>query len=391
MKFFTIVIISILCGAEVDLFTPGLPEIREYFSLSHFMLQLLLSVNFIAYCIFCLFAGALGDHFNRRTIILLGLWIFALGSFFCVFAPNFTVLLIGRFLQGMGVACPFALLFAEIMDSYPREKQAGLLAVINGITTIAMAFAPVVGSYVNLFFDWRGNFSLLLILSLLCLVLGHITLPQRKGDPSISLSPLAYLPLLKSPPVLTLTSAISFLVVPYWLFIAMSPILYMESFGVPLQHFGFYQGLIAIVFSILSFLSPRILAVLGQRRCLLYGFILCLISWILILLMTLLNAKQPLLITLIMAFTSIAVLFPITILFPLVVEIIPNAKGRSTALVLSVRLMLTAVVLQTVSYFYQGTIFPIGLAMVLCYLLFFSAVVLLYKNNWINLAKETGF
>ena len=47
----------------------------------------------------------------------------------------------------------------------------------NGAMTLGMALAPVVGSYVNLLFGWRGNFTVLLLMTLLCLALGHINLP----------------------------------------------------------------------------------------------------------------------------------------------------------------------------------------------------------------------
>ena len=387
--FVAMIVISTLCGVEVDLFAPSLPEIRHYFGLSNFMVQLLLSVNFVAYCIFSLFAGALGDRFNRRHIILLGLWLFVIGSILCVFAGNFTLLLIGRCLQGMGAACPFALLFAELIDSYPREKHAGLIALMNGVTTVAMAFAPVIGSYVNVWFDWRGNFTLLLILGVVSLVMGHFTLPQRSGDPSVNISAKAYLPLLKSPQLMTLILGIGLLIVPYWVFIGMSPILYIEGFKVSLQHFGLYQGAIAAAFAILSFLSPKILAYTGQRRCLFYGLILLIISVIFILGLTVTDVRNPLSITLVMIFLSISVLFPLTLLFPLAVEILPNAKGRSTALILAIRLILTAIFLQTVSYFYRGSFVPIGMAMLICLILFLLAVLLLYRKQWIVFGDES--
>jgi DHA1 family bicyclomycin/chloramphenicol resistance-like MFS transporter len=47
--FFTVLVISLLCGAEVDLFIPSFPEIRKVFELSPFQVQLTLSANFLAY------------------------------------------------------------------------------------------------------------------------------------------------------------------------------------------------------------------------------------------------------------------------------------------------------------------------------------------------------
>lgn len=383
--FITLIVLCILTGVEVDLFTPSIPELRQAFGLTPFAVQLVLSVNFIAYCISCLFCGVLGDRFNRRTIILAGLGIFVVGSVFCVFANSFALLLIGRFLQGAGIAGPVALVFAEIMDQFPKERLPSVMGVVNGVTTIAMAFAPVIGSYVNLFFAWQGNFVVLLALGIISFVMGYAAIPSRQGDPTIAISPMAYWPLLKSPRLMIFALSISVLIVPYWLFIGISPILYMESFGVTLQHFGLYQGALAAAFGILSLLSARILSALGQRRCLHYGIILTCITLLLFIWLTITDLKSPLIITSVMVIGAIAVLFPLNILFPLSIDIIPNAKGRSTAIILSARLVFTAAALQIVSYFYHGTLFPISLTMAICLIVFLPFMWLLMHKKWVTL------
>jgi len=383
--FITLIVLCILTGVEVDLFTPSIPELRQAFGLTPFAVQFVLSANFVAYCVSCLFCGVLGDRFNRRTVILVGLAVFVIGSIFCVFANNFTLLLIGRLLQGAGMAGPVALTFSEIMDQYPKEKLPGIMGTINGVTTIAMAFAPVIGSYVSLYFEWQGNFVVLLVLGIIAFIMGYKAIPSRQGDSSISISPRAYWPLLKSPNLITFTLSISLLIVPYWLFIGISPILYMESFGISLQHFGLYQGALAAVFAILSLLSSRILSALGQRRCLHYGIILICVMLLLFIWLTITDMKNPLIITGVMIIGSIAVLFPLNILFPLAVGIIPNAKGRSTAIILSTRLMFTAAALQIVGYFYHGTLFPISLTMAICLIAFLLLMWLLMRKKWVIL------
>lgn len=109
VRFFIILLISILAGAEVDIFIPSFPELQEFYQLTPFMVQLTMSVNFIAYCICSLFAGTLGDKYNRRNVILINLAMFVFGSACCVFAVNFWVLIMGRFLQGAGMAGPAVL------------------------------------------------------------------------------------------------------------------------------------------------------------------------------------------------------------------------------------------------------------------------------------------
>ncbi len=363
MKFITVLLIQILCGMEIDLFIPSFPELQHIFSLTPVMVQLTLSVNFAALCVCSLFAGALGDRFNRKHVLLFGLLMFVLGSLCCVFAANFTVLLVGRFLQGMGISAPAILSFPVLLEDYSNQEQAGVMGIINGAKTLAMAVAPVIGSFVNLYFSWRGNFTILLILGLLCLISSVFAIPSKPDNKSISLSLWSYAPLIKSSQFLRLVLGLSLLTSAYWLFMAMAPIFYMESMQVSLKHFGFYQGSLSLTFALVCIMSPLVFKWWGQSRLLASGLVICFLSALLIIAMVFLQVKEPLLITCVLILFSIGVVFPINIIYPALLEIVPHAKGRAAGLGQAILLVMTAVMLETVAYFYQGEFLPIGLAM----------------------------
>ena len=165
MLFVAVAFIFFLAGMEIDIFIPSYPELQQEFNLSPAKVQLCLSLNFVTYCIGSLYAGALGDRYGLRRVILYGLAIFVAGSIACCFATNFTYILAGRILQGLGMAAPASLGYVVIAERYSPEKQASLLGTLNGFITIAMAFAPVIGSYVAIYAGWRGNFTVLLALA----------------------------------------------------------------------------------------------------------------------------------------------------------------------------------------------------------------------------------
>ena len=384
-RFITILIIQILAGMEVDLFIPSFPELQEVFQLSPFLVQLTLSVNFIAYCVCSLFAGTLGDRYNRRHVMLGSLVIFVIGSLCCVFASNFSILLLGRLFQGIGMAGPAVLAYVLIADEYPLERQASIMGIYNGICTLSMAFAPVIGSYVNLFFNWRGNFVLLLLLSVVSLIMVYFAIPNRKSDPTVSLSLKSYWPLLKSTKLMMYVLGMCFLCVSYWLFIGMSPVLYMEGMGVELQHFGFYQGALAGIFSFVSILSPKILRTFGQKKCLSYSQILCGLSAFIILSIALLEINQPFVITGAMLILAAVVVFPFNILYPLSLEVLENSKARIAALINAGRLLLTALALSAVSYIYAGTFLPVGITIFITTGIALGFFEVLHRKNWINL------
>ncbi len=315
LRFLVVLSICILAGAEVDIFVPSFPELQKIFDLSPAMVQLTVSVNFLAYCICSLFAGSMGDRFNRRNVMLISLGIFVIGSAACVFAINYPLLVFGRLLQGVGMAGPAVLGMLLVLDDCEPEKRAGTMGIFNGLVTLSMAFAPVVGSYVNLYAGWRGNFWILFLLSFFSLIGGYFTIVDRKGDPAVVLSPMAYKSLLWSRDLMICILGMSFLSMTYWLFIAMAPILYMDNLGVPLTQFGFYQGAMCGVFAIISLLSPQILSVWGQKTMLIIGTCLCSIGGVLFIALSLFVADNPLYITGAMLVFSIGAVFPCNIIY----------------------------------------------------------------------------
>jgi DHA1 family bicyclomycin/chloramphenicol resistance-like MFS transporter len=385
MKLITIIIICILAGAEVDLFIPSFPELQQLFHLSPFMVQLTLSVNFCAYCIGSFISGSLGDKYNRKIVILGGLTIFTLGSIACIFATNFSWLVLGRFLQGCGIAGPAILTYVIIADEYSVSQQHKLMGMVNGIVTLAMSFAPIIGSYVTLFFKWQGNFILLFAISLLALFMGYYFIPANKHVKAEGENLPSYLSLLKSPKLLAYMMAICFLIVPYWTFIGMAPILYMQDLGVDLSEFGYYQGTLAITFSVVSITSGASLKRFGTANCFYAGCALFLISGFLILITGLSGSNNPLIITGSMLLFSAGAVFPINILYPISLNVIPHAKGRIAAIIMAVRLIFTAIALELVSYYYQGNFLIISLVMCICIIITISLILVILKKKWMEL------
>lgn len=362
MLFFTILITIILAGAEVDLFIPGFPDLIKTFNLSPASVQLTLSVNFLSYCVSSLFVGTMGDKYGRRPVILWGLVIFIAGSILCVYAPIFSVLILGRLLQGIGMAAPAVLGYVVVADETPIEKQAGLLGTLNGIITFAMAFAPVIGSYINIAFGWRGNFIVLLVLGVVSLSLCWVFIPNTyKPTLNISLSLKTYIPLLQNKEFIILFAIICGLVACYWVFIGIAPILYMQDMGVKIEHFGFYQGAIAGAFSIMSMLSPIILNRFPHNLCLSFGTNALMCLAIIMLITSIFATDTPIIISIIMTFYVIPFVFPINILYPKSLEIVPHSKAKAAALINFGRLALSAIGLNIVSFVYTGYFMPIAL------------------------------
>lgn len=379
LLFMALLILDTLAGVEVDIFIPSFPELQAHFGLTPFWVQLTLSLNFIAYALSTLCMGVLGDRLCRRKVILGSLVIFNIGSALCVFAPTFACMLVGRVLQGAGVAGCATLAFVIITDEFPAEKQPGLLGVFNGIMNLSVAVAPIFGAYVNLYFGWRANFIVLLGLGLLGFVASWIFVPRSKAvTEPLPLGLHVYTPVLRSKTYIRLMIAVGIANCGYWIFVGMAPILYMDGLGVPLREFGFYQGAIVLPFAVVSLLSPKLMKCMGPLCSYRLGMVLIGVGMFGMLALLVTGCSSPKAITAAMVIVSIGMVFPMNFLYPAALFAVEGAKSRAAAALNAFRLVFTAVALEIVSYLYTGSYAPLGIAVLGC-LVIFMALVITYR------------
>ena len=241
-----------------------------------------------------------------------------------------------------------------------------------------------------MYFHWQGNFVALLILGIIVLTMTIFfipinKLPERKEPISLS----GYIPIFKSKTILLLMVNFIFMFVPYWIFIGMSPILYMEDLGVSLSHFGYYQGTIALVFAFGSILSGLIVNKFNNKKMLDISAKISLIGLIIIATITFLDIKDPLLLTLAYLPFDIGIIIPITIIYPLCLNYMPQAKGRVSAIITGGRLIISTLGLELAGYFYQGSFQNIGIIISFIMTIAVVTMFIVMKNREImNLLKK---
>lgn len=382
MILLTVILMDILSGAEVDLFVPSFPELKRLFNLSPAWLEALLSINFIGFCISLFLVGSLADRYGRKPILLLGLMFFIVGSLLCLWEGSYNFMLFGRFLQGVGVAAPSIISFLIIADSYPLKQQQYLMGILNGFINIAIATAPVVGSYITLYFRWQGNFIALLLLGLLTFIMSILFIPKfelPKHKETLSFS--GYVPIFKLKPLMLLIVSMVFLCTPYWLFLGMSPILYMEDLGVSLLHYGYYQGAWALIFAMGSIFFGLMINKFDPKKMLYISAYTCVIGLIIIAWITIIDCRDPLLITLAFLPFSISTIIPFILLYPISMEYLPGAKGKVSAIFRGAILILTAIGIELAGYYYVGSFQNIGIIITGLIIVGLSSLFLVLRNH----------
>ena len=143
--------------------------------------QLVITMVFLGLAAGQLIYGPVSDSVGRKAPMMVGLVLFAGGSLISVVAQSFTVMLFGRFLQGLGAAGPRTLSVAMIRDRSAGSEMARIMSLVMMVFILVPALAPGVGQLILLVAHWRMIFWLFVGLALFTLVwLG----PAAAGNPA---------------------------------------------------------------------------------------------------------------------------------------------------------------------------------------------------------------
>ena len=107
-----------------------------------------------------LFGGAVGDHFGRRRLFLIGVTVFLASSVLCAFAPSVTWLLSGRALQGIGAACLLPNSLAILGTAFEGEARGRAIGTWAAAGAMAGAIGPLLGGWLVDTISWRAIFLL---------------------------------------------------------------------------------------------------------------------------------------------------------------------------------------------------------------------------------------
>src|SRR5215467_9392934 len=107
-----------------------------------------------------LVGGSLGDSLGRRRIFALGIALFTAASIVCGLAPNVTVLIIARAIQGIGGALLVPGSLAIISASFDSTQRGRAIGTWSGFTAITSVIGPVLGGWLVQYASWRWVFFL---------------------------------------------------------------------------------------------------------------------------------------------------------------------------------------------------------------------------------------
>ena len=264
--------LSAIAPLSIDIYLPALPMLREALGANEAQTLLTLSAFFVGFGTGQLFLGPLSDRFGRKRPLLAGLIVYGIASVACARASTMPDLILWRFVQAFGGSIVPTLVQAMVRDLYDRDQSARILSLNMLVTASAPVVAPLIGGQVLLWLDWRAIFWVLVGFGLIAL-LAALALPETLGESRRNEAhPLAmllgYFELLRSRRYVGYVACSTFYFCCLFAFIAGSPFVYIEYFGVPPQYYGFLFGVNMLGMIATTFINSRIVVRRGADRLL---------------------------------------------------------------------------------------------------------------------------
>ena len=123
--------------------------------------------------------GKLGDVHGRRTLFIVAISIFLVGSALCGLAQNMTELVLFRAVQGLGAGGLFPLALATVGVIVPPRDRGRYQGLIGATFAFASIAGPALGGLIVDHTTWRWIFYINVPVGLLALIVISITMPKR--------------------------------------------------------------------------------------------------------------------------------------------------------------------------------------------------------------------
>ncbi|MGI2292969.1 MDR family MFS transporter [Paenibacillus sp. GXUN7292] len=124
--------------------------------------------------------------FTNRTLFIVAMSLFTLGTIVAAVAPSFGLLLTGRMIQAAGSSVMSPLLMNIMLISFPREKRGTAMGVFGLVMITAPALGPTLSGYIVEYHHWRLLFEMIIPFAILSLLLAvwklENVMPTKKSS-----------------------------------------------------------------------------------------------------------------------------------------------------------------------------------------------------------------
>jgi DHA1 family bicyclomycin/chloramphenicol resistance-like MFS transporter len=380
MQLLLLVLLSIASALELEMSIPSFVDIANFFNASEEMMGFTISINVIAFAVTSFLYGPLTDVYGRKKVLVLGNIAMSIGAIGCVFSQSITMLLVSRFIQGLGAASSVVIVPIIVSEIYKGDQSSKVFNIIVGCTTVFTAIAPILGGFINYSLGWRWNYGVMAIISVIVTLL-LIFLKETKKDEKSSFNFIKILKDYKlvifSLKFFSASSICNLLYGLYVAFIAYSAFLYMKVFGLTEIQYSLHQGFVVCASAIMSFsIGLSKAKELNIKLLLFIASILIIFGSCIIMI-----SRISYLTTLGMSIFILGETLSFSLVFSYSMQIFPNLRGVASSVNIGMGSIMFSILVSIATLLYDGSSFKIGL------LIFIISMLTISMTYYLNSVK----
>ncbi len=287
INFVTIASITLIAVLGVSSITPAFPKVEKAFGISAQQVGLLITVFTIPGVLLTPIFGVLGDRVGRKKVLVPSLFLFGIAGTICGLVSDFSLLLVFRFLQGVGAASLGSLNVTLIGDIYKGNERAAVMGYSASALSVGTASYPAIGGGLAVF-GWHYPFLLpLLAVPVGILVVTSLKNPEPKNEQRLKDYLVSTWESIKNKQVLGLflTSVITFIIL-YGSYLTYFPFLLDRKFESSTATIGLLMSGSSLTTAITSSQLGNLVSRFSEKKLIVGAFVLYTLSLILVPLMT---------------------------------------------------------------------------------------------------------
>lgn len=256
---------------------PATTVIMQDLQANYGVAQMVLSVYLFAIMVSQIILGNLSDRFGRKPVMHYAMLFFAISSALCALAPTIELLLVARFLQGIGASVSMFLPRTIVRDVYARDKAASVMGYMTTAMMIAPLFGPAAGGWVTDNLSWRAMYWILCGAGLLAALFTRLHLNETAPVESSSSASRRLLPSARE--LFGIADFRALLLIQcgsvgiYYSFLAGSPYIMMTLRGYSASGYGMWFAMVAIGYLVGNLFAGWFSNRLGVYRMITLGMI----------------------------------------------------------------------------------------------------------------------
>jgi DHA1 family bicyclomycin/chloramphenicol resistance-like MFS transporter len=236
---------------SIDMYLPAFPALQAELGVGAGAVQATLAVFFAGLALGQPLYGPLSDRYGRRPPLLAGIALYVAGSVAAALAPDITSLTLARIAQALGGCAGMVIARAVVADLFDERGIARVLSLLVLVMGLAPILAPLAGGQLLALVGWRAIFWFLAAFALACLAAAALGLPEthppeRRSEGGLGAAMRAYTRLVLDLRFVAFALAGALSMAGLFAYIAGSPFVFIQLYGVSPQHFGYLFGLNAI-------------------------------------------------------------------------------------------------------------------------------------------------